>query len=47
MLEAISNGYNYIGIDPLTADRLNIMMKYFNGKYQVIKGCSENEKNEA
>lgn len=47
LLGAMSKNYKYIGIDPLTADNLNIMINYFlgekNNDYKIIKGCSEDE----
>ena len=40
-----SLGMKYIGFDPLTADNVNSMMKFFNIEGFVIKGCSEEKEN--
>ena len=42
-LAAMSLGLEYYGVDPLTADGINKMMKFFDGKGYVINGCSEDE----
>jgi hypothetical protein len=38
---AMSLGVEYYGLDPLTADRINAMIKYFGGAGFVSSGCSE------
>ena len=40
-IAALSLGIEYYGIDPLTADRTNEMIKYFGGTGDCISGCSE------
>ncbi len=42
-LAAMSLGIKYYGVDPLTAEGINKMMKFFEGKGFVINGCSEDE----
>ncbi len=42
-LAAMSLGIEYYGVDPLTAEGINKMMKFFNGSGFVIKGCSEDK----
>jgi hypothetical protein len=40
-IAALSLGVEYYGIDPLTSDRVNEMIKYFGGKGFAVKECSE------
>lgn len=42
LLGALSLDLTYYGIDPLTSDSNNKILKFFNGRGKVIKGTSEN-----
>jgi hypothetical protein len=42
-IAALSLGVEYYGIDPLTSDRINDMIKYFGGTGFSVLGCSEQE----
>ena len=42
-LAAMSLNIEYYGVDPLTANGINKMMKFFDGKGFVVDGCSEDK----